>query len=198
MTDSERQHVLRMIDEGKITAEEGLKLMQALGEDDPVEVMDVIETGMPTGEQRSDPEFDQKVRRFRRLWLIPLGGGILFSVLSAAWMYAALHTFWFYIALMSFLFWVGVIAIGFDSRTSRWIYIDVNEKPGEHGHIVISFPLAPLRWLVNLFGRHIPTEYKSVLDEQIFQAVLRTKQSDPPFFVDAHDEDGHRVQVYIG
>lgn len=194
MTDSERQHVLRMIDEGKITAEEGLKLMQALGEDTPVEVVETVETARPDGEPRSDPEFDQKLRRFRRLWLVPLGCGILLSVLAAAWMYAALHSFWVVPALLFFLLGVGLVVLGFDSRSSRWIYIDVNQKPGEQPeHIVISFPLAPIRWLLNLFGGHI---HKSALDEQILQAVLQ--KSNDPFFVDAHDEHGQRVQVYIG
>jgi hypothetical protein len=198
MTDSERQHVLRMIEEGKITPEEGLKLMQALGEDAPVEVLEAAEAWARYGEEpaKSDPEFDQKVRRFRRLWLVPLGGGILLSVLSAAWMYTALHSFWVVPALLFFLLGVGLVVLGFDSRSSRWIYIDVNEKPGEHGHIVITFPLAPIRWLASLFGRHISAEHKGVLDEQILQAVLQ--KSDDPFFVDAHDESGNRVQVYIG
>lgn len=197
MTDSERQHVLRMIDEGKITAEEGLKLMQALGEDDPVEVVEVVETGPRPGETRRDPEFDQKIERFRRLWLIPLGGGILLAVLSAAWMYAALHSFWFYFAFLFFMLGVGLVVLGFDSRTSRWIYINVEQKPGEQpGRIVISFPLSPVRWVVGLFGRYIPAEQKGAINE-VLDAILRTKKSDDPFFVDAY-EDEQRVQVYIG
>ena len=35
MTDSERQQILKMIEDGKISAEQGLVLMQALAEDEP-------------------------------------------------------------------------------------------------------------------------------------------------------------------
>ncbi len=37
MTDQERNQVLKMIADGKITPEEGLQLMQALDQDDPAE-----------------------------------------------------------------------------------------------------------------------------------------------------------------
>jgi hypothetical protein len=168
-----------------------------LGEDDPVEVVEVVETGPRPGEARRDAEFDQKIERFRRLWLIPLGGGILLSVLSAGWMYAALHSFWFYFAFLFFMLGVGLVVLGFDSRTSRWIYVNVEQKPGEQpGRIVISFPLSPVRWVLGLFGGYIPAEHKGALNE-VLDAILRTKQSDDPFFVDAY-EDEQRVQVYIG
>src|SRR6185369_10468870 len=100
MTDSERQQVLKMVEDGKITAEEGLKLMQALDEDSATEEIEIVEMGQAAGQVKSDPDFDHKLNRFRRLWMIPLGAGILLTVASAWWMYAALQSsglgFWFY------------------------------------------------------------------------------------------------------
>ncbi|MGC1376099.1 MAG: hypothetical protein WA821_07755 [Anaerolineales bacterium] len=205
MTDTERQQVLKMVEDGKITAEEGLKLMQALDEDTATEELDVVETGPggeAAGEAKSDPEFDHRIGRFRRLWVIPLSAGILLTVLSAWWMYAALQSsglgFWFYCACLPFALGVAVVALGFDSRTSRWIYVNVLQKPGESPQrIVISFPLSPVSWLVSLFGNFIPVEQKGAV-EDVMQAIFKSTKSDEPLFVDVHDEDGQHVQVYIG
>jgi hypothetical protein len=205
MTDTERQQVLKMVDDGKITAEEGLKLMQALDQDSATEELDVVETGSggeAVGGAKSDPEFDRRIGRFRRLWMIPLWAGVLLTVLSAWWMYAALQSsglgFWFYCAWLPFLLGVAVLALGFDSRTSRWIYVNVHQKPGESPQrIVVSFPLSPVAWLVNLFGSYIPAEQKGVVDD-VMQAIFKSTKSDEPLFVDVHDEDGQHVQVYIG
>ena len=202
MTDSERQQVLKMVEEGKISAAEGLKLMQALGESDPLDETEIVEAVPAPGETHSYPDFDRKVNVFRRLWMIPLWGGILLSVISASWMYSALQNsglgFWFYFTFLLFLLGVAIIAIGFDSRTSRWIYVNVHQKAGEKPErIIISFPLSLVSWVVSLFGKHIPAEQKGVLDD-VVRAVFRSSKSDEPFFVDVHDEDGQHVQVYIG
>lgn len=203
MTDSERQQVLKMVEEGKITAQEGLTLIQALAEDEEaVEVVDIIEAEPASGETRSDPDFDPKIQRFRRLWMIPLYSGILLSVASAWGMYSALQSsgigFWFYSAFLFFLLGVAITALGFDSRTSRWIYVNVHQKPGEKPeHIVITFPFSAIGWLVNLAGNHIPAAEKGAVDD-IIRAIFRSTQSSEPFFVDVHDDDGQHVQVYIG
>lgn len=199
MTDSERQQVLKMVEDGKISADEGLKLLQALADDGPVEGVDAIETEPGEGEARSDPDFDQKIGRFRRLWMIPFGVGILLTVLSAIWMFSALHSvFWFAVAFLPFLLGVALIVIGLESRASRWIYVKVRQNAGqEPGLIAFSFPLSVVGWLVNLFGSHIPAVQKGVVDD-VLQAVFCSTKSSEPLFVDVHDEGGQHVQVYIG
>ena len=205
MTDDERQQVLKMIQDGKITAEEGLKLIQALDADVPAHETDIIETAADdrthTG-TKSSPEFDRKINRFRRLWLIPLSAGILITVAAAYWMYSALQGsglgFWFYCSWLPFLLGIAAIALGFDSRTSRWIYIDVHQKAGEHPQrILLTFPLSPVSWLVSLFGNQIPAEQRGAVDD-VMRAIFKSSQSQEPLFVEVHEDDGEHVQVYIG
>jgi hypothetical protein len=202
MTDSERQQVLKMIEEGKISPEEGLKLMQALDDDNAADVVDVVEAVPAAGQAKSDPEFDPKIGRFRRLWMIPLWSGVLLSTLSAAWMYTALQNsglgFWFYCAFVLFLLGVATMSLGLDSRTSRWIYLNVHQPNDKPERIVLSFPLAPVYGLLHLFARYIPAEHKNAADANVLDAILRTQKSDEPFFVDVHNEGGQHVQVYIG
>ena len=114
MSDDEREQVLKMVSEGKITAEEALKLMQALDEQSTEEPVEVIPpptlrypTDQPEPKPQPDPEFTNKVNRFRRLWLIPLTVGLILTVLGAWWMYSAMLNsgfgFWFLCAWFPFL-----------------------------------------------------------------------------------------------
>lgn len=212
MSDDEREQILKMVADGKITAEEALKLMQALDEtpvEEPVEIV-ALQSPEPKRDEvppkpQPDPEFTNKVNRFRRLWLIPLSIGLVLTVLGAWWMYSAMlnsgYGFWFLCAWFPFLLGVLIVTIGAISKTSRWIYVNVEQKPGESPrHIVFAFPIpsALLRWGIQNFGHNIPPEHRDTADiamKAIFEDDGAFKE---PLYVDVHDEDGEHVQVYIG
>jgi hypothetical protein len=216
MTDSERQQILKMIDEGKITAEQGLILMQALGDepesDDLPELLDNQMLSTSTSQafseaesepehKATDPEFDRKVNRFRRLWVIPLWIGVAITISGAYWMYASLQAsgfgFWFYCAWLPFILGVLVTVTGFSSRTSRWIYVNIKQKPGETPQrIVFAFPLSLVSWVVNIFRSSIPNRERGAVEE-VMRAVFDSTKSIEPLMVDV-DEDGEHVQIYIG
>jgi hypothetical protein len=215
MSEDEREQVLKMVSEGKITPEEALKLMQALDEqvvdDEPAQALPEPElqpqpvNAPPEPKSQPDPEFTNKVNRYRRLWLIPLSIGLVLTVLGAWWMYSAMLNsgfgFWFLCAWFPFLLGVAILVIGAISKTSRWIYINVEQKPGERPrHIIIAFPIPSplLRWGMRNFGHNIPPEHRAQADmamKVIFEEDDALKE---PLFVDVHDEDGEHVQVYIG
>ena len=213
MTDNERQQILKMIEEGKITAEEGLKLIQALEEapaDDEFPELEAepapeFESAPePAPAPQSHPDFAKKIERFRRLWIIPLAIGLLITVSTAAWLYNLVQANsmggWFIFAFLLFLFGVAVTAFGAGSRTMRWIYVDVNErKPGKSPtRIVLAFPipLGLVRWGVANFGHHIPERERKITDD-VLDSVLGGSVLDEPLLVDV-DEDDEHVQVYIG
>lgn len=215
MTDSERQQILKMIEDGKITAEEGLKLMQALGEEpEEDESMPELPTGAeipsfitePGGEaeeeKKSDPEFDRKLNRFRSLWTIPLWIGVAVTVAGAYWMYAAMQVsgfgFWFYFSWLPFLLGVLVMALAFSSRTSRWIYVNVKQKPGQTPQrIVIAFPLSLVSWLMTFAKGKIPERERGATDD-VMRAIFESTKSTEPLMVDVNEDGGEHVQVYIG
>ena len=224
MTDSERQQILKMIADGKISAEEGLILMRALGDEpEEDEMPQILEDGsandaeyLPAspsvfgepgtqqepGEHKTDPEFDRKVNRFRSLWVIPLALGVAVTVAGAYWMYAALQAsnlgFWFYCSSVPFLLGVLLTALAFSSRTSRWIYVNVKQKPGETPQrIVIAFPLSLVSWLMMFVKGKMPEHERGAVDE-VMNAVFNSTKSTEPLMVDVEEEDGEHVQVYIG
>jgi hypothetical protein len=212
MSDDEREQILKMVADGKITPEEALTLMQAL-DDQPVDVaVDFLPPPepQPADDQsipkpQPDPEFTKKLNRFRRLWLIPLSVGLVLTVLGAWWMYSAMLNsgfgFWFLCAWFPFLLGVVIVTIGAISKTSRWIYVNVEQKQGEKPqHIIVAFPIPSmiLRWGIRNFGHNIPPEHRAQADmamKAIFEEDDALKE---PLFVDVHDDDGEHVQVYIG
>jgi len=213
MTDSERQQILKMIADGKITAEEGLTLMQALGEE-PEEDLPELPAGdlIPSfvteksseaeSERKPDPDFERKLNRFRSLWMIPLTIGVAITVAGAYWMYSALQAngfgFWFYCAWLPFLLGVLATAVAFSSRASRWIYVNVKQKPGETPQrIVIAFPLSVVSWVMTFAKGYVPEHARGAMDE-VMGAVFQSTKSSEPLMVDVEEEDGEHVQVYIG
>jgi hypothetical protein len=216
MTDEERNQVLKMIADGKITPEQGLNLMQALDQRDPVEIPVSASEGAPmetsgSPEQVKKPamEIDPRIERIkstvRRLWQIPLWIGIAIIVSSALGMYAIMHgvgmNFWFYFLLLPLLLGVLVVALAVGSRQARWLFVDVHQKTGARPQrIFLGFPL-PLKftaWFLRTFGSMIPNLRNTNVDEVI--QVLETGFTGPePLIVNLDEgQDGERVRVYIG
>jgi hypothetical protein len=214
MTDSEREKILKMIEDGKISPEEGLRLMNILEAAAPEDELPAPEvpTGSDSGGQPSEPsnmDADPKIARIksiaRRFWQIPLWIGIAILLLSALGMYGLIQAghmnFWFYCLIAPLLLGVLVIAAASGSRRARWIFVDVHQKPGERPQrIFLGFPL-PLKlaaWFLRTFGHKIDDLKKTNVDDII--EVLETGFSgDEPLIVNVDEgEDGERVKVYIG
>ena len=205
MSSEERKQILKMVEEGKISADEAAKLMRALEEDSTEAQVEVIETGSNSGFDRTDaPEFDAIKARARRFSLIPLWMGVFVTVLSAWIIYSIQQNagvnFWFYCMILPLMLGVLLIALGAGGRSSRWIYINVDRKNADEGprHITLGFPL-PLglvAWFFRTFGHNIHgMDHKKA--EGIVQMMEATRESGEPFMVNVDDDDGH-VQVFIG
>jgi hypothetical protein len=224
MTDQEREQVLKMIENGTISPEDGLKLMQTLAqnlaEDDATGRLRETEGGSaPTAAAEinvndaqpedsrfeSDPRISRVKSAVRRLWQIPLWIGVLITILSAWGMYslvqAAKLNFWFYCLSAPLLVGVLVIVAAIGSRNARWIFVDVHQKPGEKpAHIFLGFPL-PLKltaWFLRTFGHYIPDLKKTNVDE-VIQIIETGFKGREPLVVNVDEgEEGERVHVYIG
>lgn len=183
---NERIHVIEMIENGTITASEGVRLLQALDQDDHVsepedyqpakEVnFESLNTGWepdsPEDKNESEPligdviaeEFDPQIEKWKRWWMIPLWVGVGITIIGGLlmlWAYqSAGFSFWFGCAWLPFLLGVAVMLVAWGSRSAAWLHLRVKQKPGEWPQtIAFSFPL-PLRfaaWFMRIFGRYIP------------------------------------------
>lgn len=147
--------------------------------------------------------------KWRRFWLIPFGVGLVILLLGATWMYNSYTAsgigFWFVCAWAPFLFGVAVLALGWHSRTARWLHLRVRQARDEWPrNIAISFPL-PLRlaaWLAQRFGNRIPEKSRAGIKpeflDELVMGLEKYATPETPLYVEVDEEDGDKVLVYIG
>lgn len=209
MSSEERKKILQMVADGKVSAEEAAILMHVLDESAEDEI-EVYEAPSAAGWERSDaPEFDQVRRRALRFSKAFLWIGILFTVLSAWAMFGIQQNaginFWFYCLGMPLFFGILLTVLGAGSRTSRWLYVNVDrtrskDSDGGPRNITIALPL-PLGlagWFLKNFGSRISGLKNTNVDE-IVQAIAMAKNITEPLIVNVDNgDDGEKVQVFIG
>ncbi len=218
---NERWQILEMIEQGLITADEGVRLLQALegvtsGKQVPGEA--TIETAEPPSPQdASAAETNESqgkagnepiranLARWRRWWSLPFWVGVGILLLGAGLMAWAIQTsglgWWFACAWIPFALGLAVTFLAWNSRTARWLHLRIRRKPGEEpATFALSLPL-PMRltaWFLRTFGHHIPHLQTTGLDE-VLLALEQSTSSQEPFYVEVDEgEDGERIEVYIG
>lgn len=209
MSAEERRKILQMVEEGKISAEQAASLMRAL-ETEPdaaqIEVIQTEPTGGFKGSEKSAMEFEDVKARARRFAMIPLWIGVLIAVFSAWGIYgiqqSAGMNFWFYCLLFPLFLGVLLIVIGAGGQSSNWLYVNVDRRNADDWpkNITLGFPLpfGLTAWFLRTFGHNIQGMKHTNVDD-IIQILDATKKSGEPFIVNVNDdEDGERVQVYIG
>ena len=196
-SNDERMRILERIENGEISAAQGMALLEQLVAQPDVLQVDSIGA--------APPPVDPDIARWKRWWMLPFAIGVGITVIAAALMLSAIQAsgygFWFYCLWLPFLAGVAVMALSWASRTSRWLHLRVNTGQDEWPRrIAFSFPI-PVRltaWLVRTISPYVPQLRNTALDEVILALDENTSDA-APFYVDvAEGERGERVQVYLG
>lgn len=205
MSSEERKKILQMVADGRITAEEAATLMRSL-EENAEEEIEVIAAGTSSSSRAEAPEFEEVRRRAMRFAMIPLWAGVVLTILSAWGMYGiqqnAGYNLWFFCLGMPLALGILLTALSAGSQFSRWLYVNVDRTEAEEWprSITLAFPL-PLglvSWFLRNFGSHIEGLKRTSVDE-IVQAIAMAKSIKEPLIVNVDEnENGERVQVYIG
>jgi hypothetical protein len=206
--EAERMHILQMIEDGKITAEEGMRLLNAL----LGKTAEASAEAAPQASPKPDPsprtvQPNVSLEHWKR-WprsVIPMWIGVGLTTLSALWMYGAFRSggfgLWFACATLPFVLGVVVMALAAGSRTAKWIHIRV--KTGEEEwprNIALSFPLpiSLTAWFLRTFRNRIPNLKDTAVDELIL-ALGESTSAETPLYIEVMEgEGGEQVQVYIG
>ena len=206
MIAEERQQILKMVEDGKITAEEAIRLLNAIEQDAADDDADVFETeASPNSAYEPDENLGAIADRVRSFWRIPLWIGVGFVVLGGLWMLWSMRAsgfgFWFYCAWLPFLLGVFVVTTAAGSRSSHWIFVNVKQAPGViPQRITFGMPL-PLRfsaWGLRTFGRWMPDMDAEGI-ARILDEMAEAPTGEAAVIVDVHDdEDGEHVQVFVG
>jgi len=200
--EAERMQILQMIEDGRVSAAEGLRLLDALGRVDEAPAAPLEpEAAGPTDR----PAPDEDLNRWRRWWLIPMWVGTGIVLFGALLMFGAYQAgglgFWFACATLPFAVGVLVMALASFSQTARWLHIRVKTGQQEWPrNIALSFPL-PIgltAWFLRTFGSRIPKLRDTGVDELIM-ALGEHTSADAPLYIKVDEgADGEKVQVYIG
>ena len=206
MSSEEQRRILKMVEDGKISADEAMILIRALEQESPEAEMEVIEAAPGAGSEKTDaPEFEEVAARARRFAMIPLWIGVGITTLFAGLMYWAIQGsgfgFWFYCLTFPFLLGVLLIALSAGGTSARWLFVDVRQKPGEKpARITFGFPV-PLRflaWILRTFGHHIRGFHQQENASELVEMLEKTVSSKSPLIVNVDDDDGEKVRLYIG
>lgn len=212
MSSEERRKILQMVADGKVSAEEAAALIRALDDSAGEEASAETEVYMPkpgmSGERSDAPEIDEVRLRAHRFSTAFLWIGILMTIFTAWWMFSIQQNsglnFWFYCLGMPLTLGIVLIALGAGSRTSRWLYVNVDRSQSRDQdgpqRISLAFPL-PLGfagWFIRNVGRHIE-ELRDKNVDAIADMIALAKNMNEPLIVHVDDsDDGEKVQVFIG
>lgn len=206
MSSDEEKQILRMVEDGKISAEEALTLIKALEENPAEDEVEVIETEASTdGERSAGLEFEEVKARAQKFAMLPLWIGVAFTVLGAYWMYAlvrvANYGFWFFCAWIPLLLGLLLVSLSAGGLNVRWLYLNVDQKPGEwpqHITFGLPLPLGIIGWILRNFGHYMRGMDRANV-EGILKALSAMDDLDEPLIVNVDEgEHGDQVQVYIG
>lgn len=153
------------------------------------------------------PDLADQMQRWRRWWRWPLWIGAALAILSSLGMYAILArnngllSGWFLCASLPFVLSILVMVFAWQSRTSLWLHLRLQQAPGaKPARIAFSFPLplGVLEWFWRLFGDRVPG-LKDQPMEEILQALRGNVYAENPIYVHvAEGEHGEQVELYIG
>ena len=206
MSEEEKKEILKMVEEGKINAEEAIELLKAIEADAANEESEAFSTESSENYERyEDLNLNAIADKVRGFWRIPLWIGIGITTLGGLWMLGAMQAagfgFWFYCAWIPFLLGVLIISLAAGSQKSHWLFVKVKQAPGEKPqNITFGFPL-PLRfagWGLRNLGQHISGMENVIGVDEILETLADTPIGESALIVDVHDDDGEEVQVFIG
>jgi hypothetical protein len=205
----EKQQILQMLQDGEVTSDQAMELLQALelsdefdaenaeGEDEAVLVGEVLEPSQ-------SPDMD----RYRRFWQIPFFitlGALILSGLGLRSLYRSSEgaiTFWFVCVWSVFIFMFLLTLMALLSRRATWLHVRVKERDGKRIAISMPLPLGLASWALDLARSFVGEDEREKLDMASgFLDAARDNLLAPgadPLMINVDDEDGDRVQVYIG
>lgn len=199
--------ILKMLAEGRITAEEADRLLTAVG---PADDAALVATEAMAAEGLDDEPIAAYAKppdyhRYRGVWRIPFiiaAGSLLLSGWGLAFMYQADER----VATLGFLCIWSIFLLAFLAtillllaRRAPWLHLRVQEQQGRRFALSLPLPLGLAHWILGVARNFVPEGQAAHLDTA--DAFVTAMQDDPerePIIIDVDDDDGDRVEIFIG
>lgn len=203
MSDS-KEHILQMLQNGAISAEEADRLLSAIEGD--VELPDVP----PVDESIPDeplPGGDlPHVSDYREGWRIPFFGALFMLALSGSKLLQLRKKEGFFSGISrgfhGLVFAVAGIGalLSLWSRDARWLHVKIEEADGTRIDISLPIPVQLVSWLLRTVRPYVDGDEAAQLDTAIEMIdAMQDEMNRPdgqPIIMDIKDEGSH-VQVYF-
>ena len=205
MGEAEKQ-ILQMLEEGRITAEEANQLLSAIGPDQEVGEVSGEAVLKPVIDSEAGTEPPLNTDGFRnRFWRIPLLialGSLLLSAIGLTLMYQAAGQVAFigFLCVWSF-FLLALLASVFLLliRKAPWLHVRIQEQDGQRFAISLPLPLSLANWGIRAARYFVPQDQVAYLETAgAFIDEMKNSPEREPIIIDVDDDDGDKVQVYIG
>lgn len=202
-----RSDILSKVESGELSLEIAARLLAEIDkvEDNSSEAvipMAVPQEGIPLKSQQVKHE---KPGWSMLLWLIPLLLGGFLTALPAYRLYQQISmgglSAGFWIFMIPFVIGVFLIFLGWALQNSKWIYIDVEQPIGKKPQrILLSFPIPFLfvSKILPLFENKLSKNIQKLNLHTILKAMDEQIEVGDPAFINVNDEDGTRVNIYLG
>lgn len=202
-----RLEILKKVEWGEISLEEASDLLSAFEENQVViqKKPEVIYKEQIIHNKTTDSDKKEKPAWSIVFWIVPLLFGVLLTVFSSTWLYQNYLTsglgFKFWLTWIPFLIGVFLIYFGWILQRARWIHLNIKQPKGESPQrIFLAFPL-PFQ-LIGFFSRvfkgKLPSNVSGLDLEELMVTIDQQLKKDEPLYIHVDDEDGTKVDIYIG
>ena len=191
--------ILRMIEKGTISAEEGEMLLDALDSGPRPEDQLALEpdTSWQPAASEAETRSTGPPAWTHGVWIYPLAGGIVLVGLAgmATALLVSVGTYGWLACTLPLMALGGLVAVlAWWSQRARWVHVRVRNQ-GTRVRFSLPVPLRPVAWLAHLARPWVPQVRDIPVDEMIL--ALGDMEDDEVLGVEVNDER-EEVQVYFG
>lgn len=200
--ENERLEILKMVEAGQIDAQEAAMLLSALDEAEAQDPPDAPAEAFAQTATPAPESFQNRENRWAKFWVYPMmAGGIalILGSLVIGMIYATGAALgWLVCGWLPMLLGLLVVFLALWSRQATWMHLRISE--GGQRKMAFSFPL-PLTlaaWTIRIAEPFVPQLRETGVDDLIL-ALRESASLGEPFSIDVQDDqEGERVELYIG
>lgn len=199
-----KEHILQMLQNGAISAEEADRLLSAIDGDDAIPEVPPVDERIP--DEPLPGGVLPHITDYRGGWRVPFFGSLFMAALSARQLMRPRKDEGFFSGLGRAFHGLMLAVAGFGallslwSRDARWLHVKVEEEDGTRIDISLPVPVQLVGWVLRTARPYVDDETAAQLDTglEVLQAMQDEMDSPDgqPIMIDVNDEGTH-VQVYF-
>jgi len=137
-------------------------------------------------------------RGWRDWWLVPLAASLALTALGG-WA-ASRQGWWWLLAFPALLVGIFGLVASVISRGSPWVHVRVRSRrpSGDRFSISLPVPVRLVAWGLQIAGPWVPGLDRTSVDDLLMALDGNITEESPLYVLVDDDEDGERVEVYLG